>query len=80
MAQQKYAPGSWIAVPIATGTTSATMVIGDVAPQPAFIENVKARRDVATYAKRRCPDLRPGQYRVRVFTDAGVTETTIQVV
>lgn len=80
-AMVRVAPRQWVAVPVTVGTVRATMSIGDTPAQAAFIENVRGHRGrVETYAKLRCPNLRPGRYRVKVHTAERIVETQLQVV
>jgi len=75
------APGAWVSIRVPTGTARATMTIGDSAPAAAYIENIRGRNGgVETYAKRRCPNLRPGRYSARAVTDNGVGKVDIQVI
>lgn len=75
------APGAWVSARVPTGTVRASMTIGDSAPAAAYIENIRGRSGgVETYAKQRCPNLRPGRYSVRVVSAGGVGKVDIQVI
>lgn len=80
MAVQNVAPGQWVKVRITTGSQRARIQIGDTHSVPAFIENQREGANVATYAQVRCPNMRPGQYRVYAMTDTETAETAIRVV
>jgi len=78
--QQKVSPGAWISVLLPVDSFPVHMSIGDSPPEPAFIDHVKARGTVQTWAKRRCPNLRPGRYTVYAHAGGTLTESSITVV
>lgn len=80
MAVQTVAPGQWVKVRITTGSQRARIQIGDAPATPAFIENDAQGGRITTYAQIRCPDLRPGQYRVHAMTDTETAETVIRII
>lgn len=80
MAALNVSPGDWVRVRIADGVQRARIRIGDAPAVPAFIQNERERGTIATYAQVRCPDLRPGSYRVYATSDGEIAETTIRVV
>lgn len=76
----RVAPGQWVRLQIPTGSQRAKIAFGGEEPQNAYIDNDRRRGGVETYAKRRCPQLRPGRHTVRVVTDDHVSEANIHVV
>jgi len=74
-------PGGWVAVRMPSDTWPVTIRVGRSDPMPAFVDHIRGDDgSVETWAKVRCPQLRPGRYQVVAATADGVVETRITVV
>lgn len=72
--------GEWIHVPVPKDPWPVSMRIGDGPSQPAFIDHVMVGGRVKTFVSKRCPDLPPGTYMVKVQTPDGEVRTKIRIV
>jgi len=76
----KATPGQWVEVKVPVDSWPVTIQFGDEKPEPAFIDHrLNQRGQVEAVAKRRCPDLAPGRYRVKVYTSDGVETAQLHV-
>jgi len=76
----KVTPGEWVEVTVPDESWPVQMQFSDARPEPAFVDHrVNTRGKVETVARRRCPELAPGRYRVKVFTPDGVLTEQVQV-
>ena len=70
----------WIRVPVPGNPSSARMQIGSSAAVPAFIDRVRAGAGWQTVAALRTPNLRPGEYAVKVLGPFAPVSVNILVI